>query len=72
MEDKFFTKNNCDRCGKKLDARTMSWFTDETICMTCSDKETEIKKKLSDGGKNYEGCGYIPEINKREVNNENS
>ncbi|TAL67459.1 MAG: gamma-glutamylcyclotransferase [Bacteroidetes bacterium] len=67
MEDKFFSKKYCDRCGNVLDARTMSWFNDDTICMNCSDKESAIKKKLQDGGKSYEGCGYIPDVNKQEA-----
>jgi len=31
--------------------------------MECSDKETDIKTKLREGGMNpddYEGCGFIP------------
>jgi len=62
--DKFFAKNNCDRCGNSLSARTMSWFTKETICMTCSDREQEIKKTLRDQGHKeaMEGCGYVPHI----------
>jgi len=63
-EDKFFSKTKCDRCAKDLKAFTMSWFTDEAICMDCSEQETQIKKKLPEGGKDYEGCGYLPEISK--------
>ena len=61
--DSFFHKKFCDRCGRALTGRTMSWFTDETICMRCSAKEDEIKKKMREEGMNpaeYEGCGYIP------------
>ena len=58
--DTFFTKTKCDRCGELLVSRTMSWFTDETICMDCSDKEFQIRKDLPDCGSKYEGCGYIP------------
>jgi len=63
-EDKFFGKTKCDRCGKDLKGFTMSWFTEEAICIDCSEKETQIKKKLPEGGKDYEGCGYLPEISK--------
>jgi predicted nucleic acid-binding Zn ribbon protein len=70
MNDEFFDKKNCDRCGNILKFRTMSWFNEETICMTCSEKEQEIKKQLPESGKNYEGCGYIPEIKKEEVSDE--
>jgi hypothetical protein len=40
----------------------MSWFTRETICMDCADKELELRKKLPDMGRAYEGCGYIPKV----------
>lgn len=65
FNDQFFKKNNCDRCSGKLIARIMSWFNDETICINCSKKESEIKEKLRAQGKDprsYEGCGYIPEV----------
>ncbi|MBX3045202.1 MAG: hypothetical protein KIT33_10310 [Candidatus Kapabacteria bacterium] len=63
MKDEFFSKVNCDRCGSELKTRTMSWFTDETICMDCSSSEDNLKKCLPDNGKGYEGCGYLPTIN---------
>lgn len=61
--DTFFSQPNCDRCGKKLTSRIMSWFTSDTICLDCSKKESAIKQKLKEKGdnKSYEGCGYIPE-----------
>jgi len=58
--DTFFTQTNCDRCGAPLVSRIMSWFTDEIICSDCSDKEFQIRKDLPGGGREYEGCGYIP------------
>ena len=67
MNDQFFTKETCDRCGAKIGTRTMSWFNDDTICLPCSDKESEIKKQLPDGGRSFEGCGYLPDINIQEV-----
>jgi len=62
--DTFLTQDTCDRCPNDLKVRTMSWFTEETICMECSDKESEIKKALrAQGIKDAkEGCGYIPTI----------
>jgi hypothetical protein len=44
MKDKFLTQKECDRCGGDLKIRTMSWFTNETICMTCSSTEKKIKQ----------------------------
>jgi len=62
--DKFFSQSNCDRCGNSLTARTMSWFTEETICMDCSKKEAEIKTALRNAGDSraMEGCEYLPKI----------
>ena len=62
IRDDFFDKQNCDRCNSPIPVRIMSWFTNETICINCSVKETEIKRTLPNNGKEYEGCGYIPEI----------
>ena len=62
MSDRFFNQPNCDRCGEKLIARIMSWFNNDTICMECSKKEKEIRKRLPDSGRAYEGCGYVPEV----------
>ena len=64
MKDCFFTKTRCDRCHNFLTAgRTMSWFTEETICMDCSIKEDEIKQNMrieNIDPSQYEGCGSIP------------
>jgi predicted nucleic acid-binding Zn ribbon protein len=45
--DTFLTQENCDRCGDKLVVRTMSWFTDETICEKCSDQEIQFKTNIN-------------------------
>ena len=60
-KDTFFSQDRCDRCRRPLASRTMSWFTEETICIDCSRREDEIKRRLDDPGK-YEGCGYVPEV----------
>jgi len=63
MNDPFFTKTKCDRCHGSLATRTMSWFTEETICMDCSDEEDKIKNELRQKGLgSMEGCGYVPKI----------
>jgi len=65
-KDTFFIQSNCDRCNAPLTlSRIMSWFNDDTICLDCSNKEDEIKKKIREQGKDpskFEGCGYIPEV----------
>jgi len=63
MKDKFFSKTKCDRCGKDLNGFTISFFTEDAICMDCSTKESDLKKKLPDGGKHYAGIGYVPQVN---------
>jgi recombinational DNA repair protein (RecF pathway) len=61
--DNFFNATHCDRCKIPLSVRTTSWFTEETICMDCSDKERLIREKLHKLGKgDMEGCGYIPKV----------
>ena len=65
--DVFFTKTHCDRCKKPFphNARTLSWFNEEAICLDCSSKETDLKAEMSTIGVNpdkYEGCGYVPRI----------
>ena len=64
MSDQFFTQTQCSRCPNDLKTRTMSWFTDEAICMECSAKESDIKSKLRFLGMKdaKEGCGYVPKI----------
>jgi hypothetical protein len=60
MADRFFDAKVCERCGGGLEARTMSWFTDETICMDCSMREAELKNRMRCRGLDpsaYEGCG---------------
>lgn len=64
MKDNFFEAKNCQRCRTELTVRIMSWFTNETICLDCSAKEDDLKKKLEKKGIStfdLEGCGYIPE-----------
>lgn len=63
-KDTFFSQEFCDRCGSRLAARTMSWFTDETICTECAHGESALKSRLRAAGTDpaaLEGCGYLPE-----------
>lgn len=42
--DKFFTQENCDRCGESLkNGRIMSMFNKECICMDCKKKNVLIR-----------------------------
>ena len=60
-QDKFFSAKECQRCGGDLTVRTMSWFTDETICLKCMQHEDMVKMFLPNSGADHEGCGYVPE-----------
>jgi len=65
IEDTFFTKENCDRCNADVrkGQRTMSWFTEEMICVAkCKAEETVLRSSLPHGGRDHEGCGHIPEV----------
>jgi len=64
--DKFFTQKTCDRCNGNLDGgRTMSAFSEECICLICSDaekKDSEYQKavdadveQIRQGNFNYKG-----------------
>jgi len=42
MKDRFFTQENCDRCGKSLSSgRIMSMLNKDCICMECHRKEKD-------------------------------
>ena len=58
--DCFFTQHYCDRCNAHLSVRTMSWFTQQTICMKCATDEKVLRNSLPNNGRELEGCGYIP------------
>ena len=63
----FFNQKHCDRCGNDLPVRIMSFFTDETICTECRDKEKIIRNKIErkegpGADRKYEGYGRIPSM----------
>ena len=66
MSDKFFTQTKCDRCKGDIESiRKMSWFTEECLCLSCSDKERDYRDSLEAKGINtyeLEGCNYMPKI----------
>ena len=45
MADEFFTKKVCDRCGKPLTVRTMSYFNTDAICPECAAAVGETERK---------------------------
>jgi hypothetical protein len=58
-------KRVCDRCGQIAIGTIMSWFTTETICGNCSEKERQIREILPNKGFEFEGCGFVPDIPKQ-------
>ncbi len=53
----------CPRCKKSYNnAFTMSWWTEEYICLPCANAESPIKQTLRELGypDALEGCRYIP------------
>ena len=64
--DRFFTQENCDRCGKSLkEGRTMSMFDTQRICMECKKQEMQRadykdaadaeREEVEKGNYNYKG-----------------
>lgn len=64
--DRFFTQENCDRCGKSLRAgRIMSMYNTQCICMECKKKEMQRQdykdavnkeqEEVKNGNYNYKG-----------------
>lgn len=58
----FFDQTHCERCHGDLSGRTTSWFTTETICLTCSQWEDKIIDARDESKSNLEGIGYVPEV----------
>ena len=68
MRDDFFKKTKCDRCHGLLDGgRICSMFNEQTICMTCKEKEqqrADYRKaveadhaEIRKGNYNFQGIG---------------
>ena len=69
MQDPFFTKKHCDRCGAPLNGGfSKSRFNTDTLCMKCLEEErhhpdyrlaadAELAAVRS-GNRNFEGIGW--------------
>ena len=67
MQDSFFTKKRCDRCGAELAVRTMSMLNEDVICMVCKEKERQRpdyckaveadNAAIRNGNRNFKGIG---------------
>ena len=69
MQDEFFTKKRCDRCGRSLDdGRTMSRFDTSCLCLRCAEAERQhpdyrkaVEAEMAEirkGNYNFKGIGY--------------
>lgn len=64
MNDKFFMKKICDRCGKDLSGgRIMSMYNEDCICMECKDKEMKRPDYKEVSKKDMEECLRKYQIN---------
>ena len=55
----------CDRCDQPTTARITSYFIEETICMECLHRETDLLENLRSHGvdaSSLGGCGYLPRM----------
>lgn len=68
MADKFFTQQECDRCGGSLlGGRTMSMFNEDCICLSCAEAERKRadyekareaeRAAVKAGNRNFKGIG---------------
>jgi hypothetical protein len=71
MQDRFFKVKDCERCGDILErVRIQSWFTEEVICLECSELEKKLRQKAREKGLgDLEGCGYVPRFNDERIMN---
>lgn len=69
MNNDFFEKTICDRCGGSLkDGRMMSMFNTDCLCMNCIDNERKLPEykvaceadhaEIHRGNYNFKGIGY--------------
>lgn len=67
--DRFFTQTHCDRCHSQLSGiRTMSKFNTQCICLSCSEKESDMEEyrtaveadeaEIRRGNFNFKGMGF--------------
>ena len=67
MQDPFFTKKHCDRCGAPLTVRILSMYNEDVICMECKKKERQRpdyheeveadNAAIRRGDRNFKGIG---------------
>ena len=64
----YFIQPYCDRCEAELSGeRAISFFSSETICPKCVQKEEEIRIKIrqemgEDADLEYHKCGFLPKV----------
>lgn len=68
MQDDFFRKTKCDRCGGELKCRQMSRFNTDCLCPACMEQERQHPdyrkaveaelEQIKKGNRNFEGIGW--------------
>ena len=61
--DGILTDDRCERCSRLMTVRTVSYFTEETICPDCLGRERNLIVNLRRKGvdpASLASCGYLP------------
>jgi hypothetical protein len=61
--DGILRDDRCERCSRLIAVRTVSYFTEETICLECLGRERALMARLRDRGVDpgtLASCGYLP------------
>lgn len=77
-EDHFFTTTTCDRCGGSLEGgRTQSYFSEEALCLRCSELERKHPKfqeaqkaereAVERGDRNFPGIGCPDDLKEASI-----
>lgn len=55
--------DRCERCSRLMMVRAVSYFNDDSICMSCLAEERALRSRLRSRGidpSSLAGCGYLP------------
>jgi hypothetical protein len=58
-----YSHDRCDRCGRITSVRSQSFFTSDTVCMSCLVDEAQSMAELRTMGLDpatFEACGCVP------------
>ena len=61
--DGIIRDDRCERCGRVMGVRTVSYFTEDSLCRGCMEEERALMARLRARGVDpatLAGCGYMP------------